>query len=629
MEEVEDELLYTREQKVPQPVFVIPYDDLGRGGTPFYDHLERRTMTGEEARANKVKLDSILLKGSKLLAYRSKSEFIDDALFYMAKGYFYEREWFLSQRKCDELIANFPDSKWLPDAHLVVAMDLMHLGSPERADIMLSRTIDIAWARRRADVLSEAFRLNADLALALGDANRALRPYYRALVFGDDDADKARWQYEIGMIYFKQGDFEGAIRRLDSVDEYSPDVLTQFETAMQRAASLRALARYDDASDELDALERNGNFEPWWGMVAMERVNLATTQAGASGEVSDSAIAEVDSVPGGRGYSAYVIYERGVRAFRAGDYRDAMQNFARAQTANAPFQRRARTYALYLTQYFDQTSRAQTLHGPLGPTSFPDTIRSLVADHYYNTARVFVNLSVGDSIDRYYGLANDWAPQGSLFAARSIYALGMRLRELGHQRQCDSLLEILVNDSDYSLTEYAADARRRLGYTENAKFDPAEELYLSGKQFARVGETSRAMSQYERVVATYPTSAYAPLALYAMGLLFEGPLDNGDSAYTCYVRLVQGYPSSEQAVEVRPLLEAYNVHRMQKPANLNGIDSSRRNDGLVPLDERRDNVPRDPSVPPQNPEVVDPHGMTSEPVRPPPADPASDGRRPK
>lgn len=623
MEEVEDDLLYMREQKTPEPVFVIPHDDLGRKGAPFYDHLERRTMTADEARAGKQKLDSIILKGSKLLAFRNRTDYVDDALYYMGKAYFYEREWFLSQKKCEEMIANFPESPWLPDAHLVLAMDFMHLSDPERAQVMLSRTIDVAWARKRADVLTEAFRLNADIALSNGDLDGALRPYYRAMIFGDDGEMRARWEYEIGMIYYRQGDFAEALSRFDSVDTYTPNILTQFETGMQRASACRALGLYDQAASTLDDLADNSNFEPWWGMVAMERLNLASIR-GHTSPLSDSAIAEVDSVPGGKGYSAYIVYEHGVRAFKAGDYRTAMQNFAKAQLSNAPFQRRARMYALYLTQYFDQTGKGATYHGHLGPESFPDTLRLLVTDCYYNTARVFVNLDVRDSIDKYYSLAQVWAPTGSVPAARAMYARSMRAREQGRRDESDSLLEILVNDAGYSLTDFGADARRRLGYTENAKIDPAEELYVSGKQFAIVGDNSRAISQYERVYQTYPTSSFAPLALYAVGLLYEGPLDNIDSAYGYYSKLVQAYPNSDQANDVKGLIEAYNLKRMREPHNLNmnGGEGRRLPGELVPLDGSQGRTaPVDMGT---NPERIDGPATTrpgTEPVLSPPAQP--------
>ncbi|MEP7218089.1 MAG: tetratricopeptide repeat protein, partial [Bacteroidota bacterium] len=275
MDEVEDEVLYIREQKQPEPVFYIPFDDLDRNGAKYYAHLERRSMTNDEMRANKVKLDSILIKGSKLMARHSKSDYFPDAVFYIGKAYFYLREWFQSQKKCEELIAGFPDSRFYPDAHLVLSMDLMEQGKIAEAERMLSRTIDIGWGRKRRDILIEAFRLNADLQLGEGNVAEAIRPYERALILSSDDEDRARWRYETGMIYYRQGDFNKALAEFAKADDLSPDILTQFQIGMQRAAAYRALGRNDDATKQLAQLRKNGNFEAWYGMVDLESLNLA------------------------------------------------------------------------------------------------------------------------------------------------------------------------------------------------------------------------------------------------------------------------------------------------------------------------------------------------------------------
>ena len=52
MDEVEDEVLYIREQKTPEPVFYIPYDELDGKGAKYYPHLDRRAMTNDEMRAD-------------------------------------------------------------------------------------------------------------------------------------------------------------------------------------------------------------------------------------------------------------------------------------------------------------------------------------------------------------------------------------------------------------------------------------------------------------------------------------------------------------------------------------------------------------------------------------------------
>jgi tetratricopeptide (TPR) repeat protein len=597
MDEAEDELLYIREQKIPEPSYYIPYDEQGLKGARVYSHLERRSMTAEESKANKIKLDSILIKGSMLMARNSKSDYVPDAVFYIAKTYFYEREWYQSQKKCEEFIASFPDSRWLPDAHLFLAMDLLHQADVEGAERMLSRAIDIAWGQERRDVLVEAFRLNADINLARGDFEKAVKPYRRALLLSSDNEDKARWQYEIGVVYFRGGDFDSALREFDKVGEFSPDVLTQFQTGIQRSVTLRTLGKYDDAALQLDKLAGNGNFEDWRGMVELERMNLAADRP--SGTVpTDQELHTLDSTYPGKTFAAYGIYERGVRAFRAGDYKTAYENFLKVQSAMAPFQRKAQRYAILLGRYHDQLGNVATMTR-IPVQTYPDSIKAEVSDAYYNVARVFASFDLPDSINRYYMLSSKWALEGSVQAARGIYARAAVARDKGHNAESDSLLELLVHN--YALTEYAVDARSRLGYTEDAMKDPARTAYQSGASFMKVGEYANALPKFQTVASKYKDSPYAPQALYAIGLIYEQHIENYDSAFAYYTRILSSYPNSEQAATVRPIIDAVLTARTRQGAQL-PADSSKvgetpasdstgtrkiqlNADGLIPLGE--------------------------------------------
>ncbi|MBS1911458.1 MAG: tetratricopeptide repeat protein [Bacteroidetes bacterium] len=603
MDEVEEELLYIREQKTPEPVYYVPFDDLERRDVKFYNHLERRSMNNEEMRANKVKLDSILIKGSKLMARDAKSDYLPDAVYYIGKTYFYEREWYQSQKKCEEFIAGFPESKWYPDAHLVLSMDLMQQGKVAEASVMLSRTIDVGWAHERRDILIDAFRLNADLQLGEGNFAEALRPYERAMVLSSDDEDKARWEYEIGLLYFRRQDFKGAIEAFNLAEkEYSPDILTQFQIGMQRAASERALGDYDEAAKQLAKLRSNGNYQPWYGLVDLEVLNLAATRPGGAA-ASDAELARVDSISPGKFYSSYAVYERAVRAFRGGDFKTALENFTKAKVSPAPFQRRAQRYASLLDRYFEQGGKANVLTQGFAPANYPDSLKPAVAEAYYNVARVFSSLDIRDSMLRYYDLSYTWSGVGSKEGARVIYARSTMARDSGRSNLADSLLEQIV--SDYPLTEYAVDARKRLGYTEAEMIDTAKDIYSSGVSHMKVGENAQALAMFERLVMNFPKSSYAPRAYYAIGLLYEKTLDNLDSAYSYYGRLTDLYPTSDQALAVAPLLQAVNVHRMRTPH-----DNQPQNDGTgVNMDWMKDNPP---NISDDEPDVLIPlNGDTS------------------
>ena len=160
---------------------------------------------------------------------------------------------------------------------------------------------------------------------------------------------------------------------------------------MQRAAAYRALGRYDDAEKQLAALRDNGNFEEWYGLVELEKTNLASARS-AGNDASDSTLAAIDTLSPGKGYSAYAIYERGVRAYRLGDYQVALTNFTKVQSASVPFQRRAARYSALLGRYFEQLGRAGALTQGYTPDAFPDSLRAPVAESYYSIARVFASL---------------------------------------------------------------------------------------------------------------------------------------------------------------------------------------------------------------------------------------------
>jgi len=591
MSEVEEELLYAREQKSGDPVFVVPYDEV-RAGADFYDHLERRTMTAQELDTGrnkdgvplKTKLDSIILyKGSKLLARDAKSDYVDDALYYIGKSYFYKREWYLSQKKCQEVIANFPESNWQPDAHLLLSMDLMHQGRIDQAEQMLSRTVDIAWGWKRRDVLIEAYRLNADIALGNGEPAKAIEPYYRAMTLTRDNADLARWQFEIGLIHFRQGEFEQALRNFDSVDEYSPEILVEFQNGLQRAAALRALGRYEEAEEQLDDLGSNTNYEDWWGLVEAERGSLAGNRS-PDGALSDSLLAHIDSVSPGKSYSSYIRYEQALSAFRRGDYKTALEGFSKTQTATAGFQRRARQYTLLLTRYFEQSARAESMGQP-GFDNTPDSVHATISDLWYDVSRVFVGIDRPDSVRKYYTRALDWAPAGSVQRARSLYAMSMVERSAGDGARADTLLRQIADDPTLSTTEYAAEARRVLNYTDYAAQDPGQDLYLSGRSFASIGQYARAVEQYRRVPQQAPSSPFVPRALYAIGLLYERELGNADSALYYYRELMRVAPESEQAADVRAVIHATNLQRSQRSADSARPADTNSGEMLIPLND--------------------------------------------
>ena len=105
MKEAEEEFEYQDEKKRLLPRVIVPEPKLKielprRSGMPPF--MQDLIVTRVKRQAVGIKLDSILIKGSKILAHKAGSNYIENTLFLMAKTFFYKEEWLPSQIKCSE-----------------------------------------------------------------------------------------------------------------------------------------------------------------------------------------------------------------------------------------------------------------------------------------------------------------------------------------------------------------------------------------------------------------------------------------------------------------------------------------------------------------------------------------------
>ena len=112
--EVLDEFDYQEELKRNRPRVLIPGMDSLKltSGPPknsTYQFLRALQIDRTKLQPVAQKVDSMLIKGSKVVGLHPKSEYVEGALFLMAEAYFFRSEWVPSQQKCIELIERYPD----------------------------------------------------------------------------------------------------------------------------------------------------------------------------------------------------------------------------------------------------------------------------------------------------------------------------------------------------------------------------------------------------------------------------------------------------------------------------------------------------------------------------------------
>lgn len=550
MAESEDEFDFQDEKKRVNPRLFLPKSSIfveenEKAGTPQF--MRDFVISQQKLQPVEVKLDSIEIKGSKILANHSKSKYIEGILYLMAKSYFYQSAWLNSQVKTSELIDRFPDGEFSPDAHLLMAKNYLVQRKFYEGNLLLSRCVDISWQKQRYDILSEAFRLQAELALDQGDEKGALRPYLQAIAQSGDNKLRAKWQVDMAALFFRLEKFDRAEKEFAKVHDYSPDYLAAFEADLYRASCLSRLGRFTEANELLEDLEGDGKNEEWMAYVVAEKINMYRLQKNKAERAKAEAYADSAFIGSPAMMGAY--FEMGMDLFRQKDYIAARTYFARSKASRSPVYESSQKL-FYLINQWDQKKNlvipelAKISEGK----SIPDSTAPMFAMNLFELGRVHEQLGNPDSAAQYYKLAVEICPRSDERAARYIYAYSRMFRESDPYR-ADSLLDVIAEN--YPLTEYGKEARMKLGYTEAFVIDTVADLYLSGDRLRKFGDYYFAIKQFTKIYENYPKSDFAPKSIYSIGWIYEKNLQKPDSALYFYQMLLSKYPLTEYAQDVK------------------------------------------------------------------------------
>ena len=561
MGDVKDEFEFIDEGRRRKPRVLVPgldsiTPDQGvDGGTRSYKFL--RTFMIDRAKLQPVakQVDSILMKGSKILSRSPKSDYVEGSLFLMAESYFFRQEWIPSQQKCVELIERYADGDYSPDAHLLLSKDYLLQRKVTQGKQMLSRTIDVAWYKDRYDILGEAYRIQAEMALEEGDLDGAVAPYKQAIAQLEDNEIRAHWQVDVASLYYRMGRYELAEEAFRKVDDlYTPDILAEFESQLYLGATLVRLGQLDEAEEIFDDLEDNENFKEWLSYIQAERLALERARQGDLD--SPDLIArerQADTSFIGRPELMAQSFQKAMSLYKQDNYEEALVYFAKAKVIRTPVYEVSSKYYTLLKQWEDQHRKVAGLDAVIiERESMRDSINMMRSREIYGLGRVHEQLGNTDSALYYYRMAFDSTAAKDQERGKYLYAQARLLTE-DDPDTADSLF--LVLNEDYPNSPYGREASSSLGFVADAQIDDAAELYRSGMSFRRIKDYAYASRQFNRIAEGHQRSPYAPKALYALGWMFERDTPNRDSALYYYGLLVERYPRSEYAKEVRPSVE--------------------------------------------------------------------------
>ncbi|PKL80949.1 MAG: hypothetical protein CVV25_01850 [Ignavibacteriae bacterium HGW-Ignavibacteriae-4] len=536
-------------------------EDYSLGPPPFMKDL---IITQRQRQAVETKLDSIIIKGSKILAHKSKTDYVEGAIFLMAKSFFYQEEWRPSEIKCSELVDKYPNSDFSPDAHLLFAKNSLIQRNFYTGKIMLSRTVDIAWQKKRYDILSEAFRLQAELSLYEGDKEEALRPYRQAVAQSENAELAAKWQLELGALLYRIGEFEKAANEFAKVRNYSPTYEGLFESYLYEAQSSARVKNFERSNKLLTYLEEDSKFEEWMGYTYSGRLTEKRMKADDEEKLEFMENHSDTTYVNNMLINTY-SFERGMDFYKSKNYFKAQQYFSKARNQRTPvFKQSSYMFkALSELRYKIKSADDYLKRIESDTTGINnDTIMYSTALLYFEAGRIHEELGNIDSVKFYYEKSYNVSPKNMSETSRFLYSYARVIRE-DDAYKSDSLYEAVADN--YAMTDYGRDAMKILGFTDEFIVDTVQELFASGMKLKKIKEYPFAVKQFYSAYQRFPKHKLAPRSLYNIGWIFERDLVNLDSAIYYYDLLIEKYPTSEYALEMMlPLAQLKSLRSGEK-----------------------------------------------------------------
>jgi TolA-binding protein len=218
---------------------------------------------------------------------------------------------------------------------------------------------------------------------------------------------------------------------------------------------------------------------------------------------------------------------------------------------------------------------------PKRPKISEDSLKTLLSKTQLEFGNLFLSeFDMPDSAYKYY-YSNLTEYPNNAYYATSIFAMGSYYLTLNNQKSADSLFNIIYdNYKDESVVNAAAVKLNKPLIDLN--YDPALEEYKMAEEYLLAEDYYTAIDKFKDIPQLYPTSAFAPKAIYASGWIEENKLNDYTAAVESYDTLIARYPASEYVRVIAPKVTFYKQEkRKQESALLDSLNALAQSDSLV------------------------------------------------
>jgi tetratricopeptide (TPR) repeat protein len=101
-------------------------------------------------------------------------------------------------------------------------------------------------------------------------------------------------------------------------------------------------------------------------------------------------------------------------------------------------------------------------------------------------------------------------------------------------------------------------------YLNYAKYFPADTLstaflFNAGNLASNIGQSDKAISIYEEIIAKYPKSRFVPKSLFLEGFLYDSKMKDTANARKKYMELINNYPNDSLTIQAKQVIKYLGV----------------------------------------------------------------------
>jgi TolA-binding protein len=456
----------------------------------------------------------------------------------MGKAYFRMEEFGKSRRKFEELLANYPQSKFRFEAGYLLGTIHYYTNEMNRARDALTAVIESkknSWADDARYTLGEMAFWNEEYRQALEEYSRLTEEYPKSELRADTF-------FKIGESRFKLEEYQGALEAYQEARRYQFSARQRYQIELRIGECHQKLGQFQEALETFNNLagsDRYIDYLPEIQLRVSEVYYLMGDSARAIERYEDIVRQNEKTKE-----AAWAYYQLGqIFMEDLSDLEKAKEYFDKSKS-EAPTSEAAQLASL-------RRNQINKLEDYRFKAASSDSMQ--LAEAYFSLGELYLlDLNRPDSALVYYRRVLEQNPD-SKYAPRSQYAAAWITEvSLGDTLAGRRLYEELIDRYPYSPS--ANTARRRLGrpavqdtagQEAARRFSQAEELLL------REGDAAGALARYESIRTDFPDSPYGPKAECAIAWTLEHFMGRRDSALVVFQRLADLYPDSECALLAR------------------------------------------------------------------------------